>query len=219
MPKTTIYKFLKKNISKTKFFWKYRHLYDPSVWKSYKDDYSSLRRNYYTDIIKKYNLKSVFEFGCASGPNYLSIKSNNPKVIFFGYDISKSAIKQINHVNSSEVLFSNKLSVDSVEGFLSLNRIKKFDLAIFDRVLYMLTKKDIEDLLSKYSKYFKYVIIEDFHSDNPMWDSEKYIFAQNYKLILKKYNFLLIENKVSKVQSLTASNFARTLLFESKPIK
>ena len=108
MTRTKIYKFLRNNLSKTKFFWKYRHLYDPTVWKSYREDYSSSRRNYYSNLINKHNLRSVFEFGCASGPNYLSIKSNHPKIIFFGYDISTSAIQQINHVNSSEVLFSNK---------------------------------------------------------------------------------------------------------------
>jgi len=155
--KGALYKFLRNNLSKTKFFWKYRHLYDPTVWKSYREDYGSSRRKYYTDVIKKYNLKSVFEFGCASGPNYLSIKLNHPKVVFFGYDISKSAIQQINHINSREVLFSNKISIGSIEDFLLLNGLKKFDLAIFDRVLYMLPKKDIEDLLNKYSKYFNYV--------------------------------------------------------------
>jgi SAM-dependent methyltransferase len=211
--KGTLYKFLRNNLSKTKFFWKYRHLYDPTVWKSYREDYSSSRRKYYTDVIKKYNLKSVFEFGCASGPNYLSIKSNHPKVVFFGYDISKSAIQQINHVNSREVFFSNKISIGSIEDFLSSNGLNKFDLAIFDRVLYMLPKKDIEDLLNKYSKYFKYLIIEDFHTENPRWDSEKYIFAQNYMLILEKYKFSLLENKKSEMQSLSAGHFARRLLF------
>ncbi len=211
--KGALYKFLRNNLSKTKFFWKYRHLYDPTVWRSYRDDHSNSRRKYYTDIIKKYNLKSVFEFGCASGPNYLSIKSTQPQIVFFGYDVSKSAIKQINHVNSREVFFSNKISIGSIEDFLLANGLKKFDLAIFDRVLYMLQKKDIEDLLNKYSKYFKYVIIEDFHSENPRWDSEKYIFAQNYMLILEKYKFSLLENKESEMQSASASNFARRLLF------
>ena len=215
MTRTKIYKFLRNNLSKTKFFWKYRHLYDPTVWKSYREDYSSSRRNYYSNLINKHNLRSVFEFGCASGPNYLSIKSNHPKIIFFGYDISTSAIKQIKNANSSEVFFSNKISTGSIEDFLLSNGLEKFDLAIFDRVLYMLPKKDIEDLLNKYSKYFNYVIIEDFHSENPRWDSEKYIYAQNYILILEKYKFSLLENKVSEMQSSSASNFARRLLFVS----
>ena len=111
-------------------------------------------------------------------------------------------IKQINNANSSEVFFSNKISTGSIEDFLLSNGLEKFDLAIFDRVLYMLPKKDIEDLLNKYSKYFNYVIIEDFHSENPRWDSEKYIYAQNYILILRKYS--LLENKVSEIQQVTA---------------
>ena len=105
MTRTKIYKFLRNNLSKTKFFWKYRHLYDPTVWESYREDYGSSRRKCYSDLIKKYKLKSVFEFGCASGPNYLSIKSNHPEIIFFGYDISISAIKQINYANSRWVFF------------------------------------------------------------------------------------------------------------------
>ena len=97
----------------------------------------------------------------------MSIKSNHPKIIFFGYDIKTSAIKQINYANSREVFLYNKITTGYIEDFLLSNGLKKFDLAIFDRVFYMLPKKDIEDLLNKYSKYFKYVIIEDFHSENP----------------------------------------------------
>ena len=111
------------------------------------------------------------------------------------------------------MLFSDKISIDSIEGFLLLNELKQFDLAIFDRVLYMLTKKDIEDLLDKYLKFFKYIIIEDFHSENPSWDSEKYIFAQNFILILEKYGFILLENNISEMRSSSANNFARRLLF------
>ena len=41
-------------------------------------------------IYKKNKIKSVFEFGCASGPNYLIIKDNIHQ--YFGYDISSEAI-------------------------------------------------------------------------------------------------------------------------------
>ena len=80
MIKKLIYKFLRNNITKTPAFWKYRHLIDPSVWKSYKEDSNSKRRLYYVEIIEKYNLNSVFEFGCASGPNYFLLKKKFSKI-------------------------------------------------------------------------------------------------------------------------------------------
>ena len=42
----------------------------------------------------KKNIKAIFEFGCASGPNLFNIDKNVPwNLYYFGYDISSAAIK------------------------------------------------------------------------------------------------------------------------------
>ena len=112
-----IYIYLRNNISKTRFFWKYRHLFEPSIWKGYQEDYNSDRRDYYFNLIKTKKLNSIFEFGCASGPNFFSIKKNIKQFIYYGYDISNSAIKSVKNQNNDQVIFTNKLSKNHLKNF------------------------------------------------------------------------------------------------------
>jgi hypothetical protein len=210
-----VYGILRNNLSKTKYFWKYRHLLDSSVWEGYRESYKSSRRLFYFELLKKYNLTSVFEFGCASGPNFYSIKSKKPNIIFFGYDISSSAIQQVNYKKKEEVQFTDKLSSQRIKDFLYRNNIKKFDLVIFDRVLYMLNEKKLKLFLNEYSFFFKYIVIEDFHSEKEKWDSDKYIYAKNYIKIFSEYGFNLLQNEKSLMPSKSAEKFARRILFSN----
>ena len=67
---------------------------------------------------------------------------------FFGYDISKRAIDTIiyDKLNNNH-FFTNRLSLVILEKFLKLNKLENFDLAIFDRVLYMIEEKSLENYL------------------------------------------------------------------------
>lgn len=210
----TIYIFLRNNVSKTKLFWKYRHLIQPAIWKSYKEDYNSTRREYYSEIIKKENLYSVFEFGCASGPNFFSIKKNISEFIYFGYDISKPAINSVKRYNNNQVKFSSKFSFSILKNFLNFNNYPIYDLVIFDRVLYMLTESQTRKLLNEIHEIINFVLIEDFYSEEPTWDDEKYIYAKNYIKIFESFGFILIENKKSNMKSSSAKNYARRILLK-----
>ena len=209
-----IYNFLKKNISKTKLFWQYRHLIQPSIWKSYKEDYNSNRRKYYSEIIKKENLYSVFEFGCASGPNFFSINKNISEFIYFGYDISRTAIKSVKKLNSNKVKFSSKLSFRHLKNFLDLNSYPIYDLVIFDRVLYMLSEAETKKLIHEIHEIMNFVLIEDFYSEEPTWDDEKYIYAKNYIKIFEPFGFELVENQTSNMKSSSAKKYARRILLK-----
>ena len=66
----------------------------------------------------------------------------------------------------------------------------------------------------KYSDYFKYIIIDDFHAKNPEWDKEKYIFSKNYITILNDFNYEVIEVKDSELPSSTAKKYAKRLIFK-----
>ncbi len=111
---TRLYTILRNYLSKTSFFWKYRHLLQPEVWDSYKNDSINSRRGYYNELLDRYDLNSVFEFGCASGPNFLAIYKSNKNICFFGYDISKKAISSIPYENEhSRLYFTSSLSMIS----------------------------------------------------------------------------------------------------------
>ena len=87
-------KKFKNLIINKKFYWKLRHLISPDVWSAYYNDSQSNRRNFYSKYIKENDLKTIFEFGCASGPNLFNIDKNVPwNLYYFGYDISHEAIK------------------------------------------------------------------------------------------------------------------------------
>ena len=209
-----LYKFLKK-LAKTSFFWKYRHIIQPDVWKSYANDSNNIRRNYYSDFMKEHKLKSIFKFGCGSAPNFLAIKKHTTAFYYYGYDISKEAINMANKNNvSSKFYFTDKNNLHMMNEFLKDHKLKKFDLTIFDRVLYMISENDLNNYLNKYSSILSYVIIDDFYSETPQWDEENYIYSKNYLKIFSKYGFEIIDIKDSKIPSKTAKKFAKILVLK-----
>ena len=161
--------------------------------------------------------KFCFWVWFASGPNFFSINKKIDKLFFFGYDISKRAIDTISYDKlHKNHFFTNKLSLVIFKNFLKLNKLEYFELAIFDRVLYMIEEKRFRKLLNEYSTYFKYVVIDDFHSEIPIWDKEKYIYSKNYKKILTDFNFEVIGVKDSQIPSSTAKKYAKRLIFKNK---
>jgi|TARA_B100001059_G_C17839319_1_gene590842 SAM-dependent methyltransferase len=212
-----IYNLIRNNIAKTKIFWRFRHIIQPDVWTSYKNDSENIRREFYSEFLNKHSLKSIFEFGCASGPNFFSIKKHANEIYFFGYDISKKAIEFVKYDNQNQrYFFTHKLKEIEIINYLKINNLKTFDLAIFDRVLYMISEAKIKLFFHKYSDYFKYIIIDDFHAKNSEWDKEKYIFSKNYEIILNDFNYKLIETKDSALPSSTAKKYAKRLIFKKE---
>ena len=80
----------------------------------------------------------------------------------------------------------------------------------------MLSEAQVRKLLNQINQIINYVVIEDFHSNNPKWDNEKYIYAKNYIEIFESYGFILIENKKSPMKSSSAQKYARRILLRKK---
>ena len=202
------------SIKKSAFYWKYRNLFQKKVWDDYMSDYRNDRRQFYNSFIKTYSISSVFEFGCASGPNYLTIK--NFIKYFFGYDISRAAIKTILDVigNKSEVKFSTNLN--DISEFLKTNNLNEFDLAIYDRVLYLLSEKQTLDHFNVYGNLFKYIIIDDFHSQEFLSDEEYYIRTKNYTDILENFELVNCINSSHKTWNYFTKKTAKVLIFKKK---
>ena len=192
-------KKFKNLIIKKKFYWKLRHFINPNVWSTYYFDSKSKRRDFYSKFIKQNDLKTIFEFGCASGPNLFNIDNNVPwDVFYFGYDISSKAIKFAKKKSQKDsYFFSNRISPKIISSKLDNWKIKKFDLAIYDRVLYLLSENEIKKHFKKYKDYISYLIIDDFHNSKTKERNDAY-FSKNYELLLHEFGFKLKKNESSE---------------------
>ena len=192
-------KTLKNFLIYKKFYWKLRHLISPKVWSTYYSDGESKRRDFYYKFIQKNQLKTIFEFGCASGPNLFSIEKNIPwNLFYFGYDISSKAIEFAEKKSQKDsYFFTTKISPKIISTKLDNWKAKKFDLAIYDRVLYLLSENEIKKHFEKYKDYMTYLIIDDFHNSETKEKNEAY-FSKNYEMILLKFGFQLKKNDPSE---------------------
>ena len=50
-----IYNLIRNNIAKTKIFWRFRHIIQPDVWTSYKNDSENIRREFYSEFLNKHS--------------------------------------------------------------------------------------------------------------------------------------------------------------------
>jgi SAM-dependent methyltransferase len=211
-------KLIKKFIVTNKYFWKYRHLINSNVWNGYYDSHNSVRRNYYSKIVKKMNIKSVFEFGCASGPNLRAIQKNSSQKIYVvGLDLNKSAIRlaRENFIEDFS-FFSDNADRDEIVEKLKEWRISSFNLAIYDRVLYLLNEKEIHNHFRDFSGLFDFVLIDDFH--NPSFQDSNGIYtSKNYHKILSHHGFKLVsvEKSAHSMTDLFFENNAKRMILRS----
>ena len=213
-------KKIKNFIVDKKLYWKLRHLINPKLWENYYENSVSKRRDFYSEFIQKKNIKAIFEFGCASGPNLFNIDKNVPwKIYYFGYDISSAAIKYARKKTSiNSYYFSTKINNNLFISKLNSWNIKNFDLSIYDRVLYLLSESEIRAHFEEYKKFMKFLIIDDFHNPNKKENNMAY-FSKNYENILIDYGFKLIKEEPSGHVSGDDDFFkrnAKRLIFEKK---
>ena len=213
-------KKFKNFIINKKFYWKLRHLISPNVWLHYYENSASKRRNFYSEFIQIKNIKAIFEFGCASGPNLFNIDNNVPwDLYYFGYDISSAAIKYAREKTKiNSYFFSTKISYKFFKSKLNYWKIKKFDLSIYDRVLYLLSEIEVRSHFEEYKEFMNFLIIDDFHNSNKKENNIAY-FSKNYEKILVDFGFKLIKNEPSAHESGNEDFFkrnARRLIFEKK---
>ena len=203
-----------------KFYWKLRHILNPNIWSIYYGDSQCQRRDFYSKFIQQNNLKTIFEFGCASGPNLFSIDKNVPwNLNYFGYDISSKAIQFAkNKSQKDSYFFTIKISPKIISEKLYNWKVKNFDLAIYDRVLYLLSENEIKKHFEKYKDYIRYIIIDDFHNSKTRENNVAY-FSKNYEIILLELGYKLKKNDPSEHIVGNDDFFirnARRLIFEKK---
>ena len=197
------------NLIKTsRIYWSYRHIFEKNVWDDYIKNSETNRCEFYNKIYRENNMLAVFEFGCASGPNLISLKREFKDLIALGYDINRSAVATgnkylVSNNLSDNVMLTSSLDLNSFKKFLLNNKLEKFDMAIFDRVLYLLDEKDLQDHMLKYSPYYKLIVIDDFLPSDSSELNSRYR-PRDYIKILRSYNFNVIDD--SKSDHITSSN-------------
>ena len=192
-----LFNWVKDKIKVSRTFWRYRHLLHSDVWSGYLGDSQSTRRLFYSNFVKCHGLNSVFEFGCGPGPNLLSLKENvGAQILVYGVDINAKAVALANRHVSEPRFVTTRLKEYSIKAFLTKHSLKKFDLAIYDRVLYLLTPKEVAEHFSQVSGFFNFIILDDFASDEPC--SNGTYKSKNYENILKNFGFELIQDAPSE---------------------
>tara|TARA_B100001121_G_scaffold307468_1_gene329079 strand:- start:2888 stop:3400 length:513 start_codon:yes stop_codon:yes gene_type:complete len=168
--------------------------------------------------VQKYSIKTIFDFGCATGKTLIDIKINFPEVVTYGVDINQKAIDQcilrfleIDPTGKS-FSFRNKLNKNYVLNFLLANNKEKIDLVIFDRVLYCLDNSQVIEILRKLAPLTGFIIIDDFDRD----DSIDFIGYRHrdWTSLLSKFSFECLDNIPSIYSEVDKAN-ARTMIFKS----
>lgn len=169
----------------SKYFWRYRHIWNKSWYIMYDKNFNFKQKNVLEFIINKFNVKSVLDFGCASGNNLILVKNINKNIHVYGCDISPRAIEY-----SKDRFFS----LDLVGHFSTrLDYFKDiYDLIYCDRVLLYLNDTDLDYTLKYFSKHSKYLLINDFFSSSNLVLEKNSPLHRNYEN-LEIYGFNLID--------------------------
>lgn len=189
-------KILRKIISK-KLFWKFRHFFQKNYFKTKK-----LKSEQLTEFIRINEIKSVLDFGCSSGDDLFNLKLQFNDLYCFGIEINKNAISYCNKNFKStfdgRFLFLNELNEKKYMEIISFNKNKKIDLVVFNRVLYILSDKELNLILQiLILNPPKFILINDFYSSNQNDYDYKH---RDYESILKVFNYRkYIENETSQV--------------------
>lgn len=175
-----IFFYLKRFLASNKYFWKYRHFFQKNIFKY---NYGQLPNIHLDNIFKNKNIISVLDFGCATGDKLNYFVKRGSKYIY-GIDINQQAINTAeNKFKNSNInyKFSNKIKIEEINIFLNLIKKKKFDLVIFDRVLYILEDNEFLEVIKKISLITKLVYIDDFFL------SSKFIRENKSRIIIEGY--------------------------------
>lgn len=210
---------LKDNFKKSKIFWIYRHFFNNFYWENQLNFRDFKRRSFYSKFILRHKLDPIiFEFGCGAGQNFHSISHSFGNAYCFGYDISSKGISVANKYKKKNWKFTSKITVNILEEFLDKSNSNEFSLAIYDRVLYMMSTNEIFNHFLNFGKYFKYIIIDDFVHDNDNVVKSGSYTSKNYEKILSDLNFQLFsqidsQHKISQIDPFYEKS-GKILIFE-----
>ena len=204
----------KRKIVSSSFFWKVRHFFDSSWIDGY--DNKTIPK-FYFDFILENNISSILDFGCATGKLLYDLNKENLDLISYGIDINIKALdacnKKFKLINNSDstFFFDHEVNHDNLNLFLQKNNLKKFDLIIFDRVLYCLSEDAILSLLDSFADLTDTILIDDFEISRK-FETQGYNH-RDWISLLDKFNFKNTINLPTIYTKVSKAN-ARTLIFQ-----
>lgn len=158
--------------------------------------YTATTMHPHRDLILKqlseWNFGSLFEAGCASGPNLLRIQKAFPHVQLGGCDISDSAIATAQTLLGDKVM----LQADPVDKIFHSD--KTTDILLTDACLIYIGHDIIDNVLREFKRVTrKHLLLVEFHSTSPIKRLGLKLAtgynAYNYEKLLKKHGFYDIE--------------------------
>ena len=202
-----------RRVISSSLFWKLRHIVQPK-WIL---DYAKAKKNitFIENLVSEKNIISILDFGCASGRTLFKIKEANPHIKIYGVDINEKAIDYCkNHAENyftEGYYFSSELNVKELLSFLKNHNLSKFDLIIFDRVLYCLGELKIADILKKIKDISLFIYLDDFCLSS----DRKYIgyVHRDWINIFKKEGYDC-QISIPTVQNIVQNADARSMLFK-----
>lgn len=210
-------RLLKRRVIASKAFWRIRHYLQPQ----YLDSYINSNTDDIEDLMSNLNCNSFLDFGCATGSLLFSLKKQDPSRICYGIDINKAALNtckerfKIFKINSYG--FHTGLENKRINTFLETNQISKFDITIFDRVLYCFENNELMDTLTKIKKRTKYVLIDDFYCDGINLYEKKRLggyIHRDWIQLLSSHGFKEVKSTDS-LSGIVENAHPKTILFKS----
>ncbi len=204
----------KRKIVSSSFFWKVRHFFQPSWVDAYNN---KLTPKFYFNFIVENNISSILDFGCATGNLLYDLNKENVDLISYGIDINIKALDACNkkfklaNNTDSTFFFDHEVNHDNLNAFLQKNNLKKFDLIVFDRVLYCLNEGAILNLLDSFAGLTDTILINDFEISRK-FETHGYNH-RDWISILDKLNFKNTINLPTINTKVNKAN-ARTLIFQ-----
>ena len=148
---------------------------------SYGDNYI-FKRDVIKDIIEKYGIESIVDFGCGDGHQISELDVSK----YVGYDISRTVVD----------LCNKKYLNDETKSFHLIDRylLEDFDLAMsLDVIYHIINHNDfIEHLNLLFSPHHKYVVV--FSTNHDQEQTILHILHRNFtKYVEENTNFELVE--------------------------
>lgn len=205
----------KRFLISNKFFWKYRHFFQKKV---FDHSYGIIPKKHFDQIFKNIKINSVLDFGCATGDKLIYFIKNGAKNVY-GIDINSKAIKVAeNKFKNLNIYseFSKDISLKKINKFLKRIKKKKFDLVVFDRVLYILKEEEFYGTINTLANVSEYIYINDFFLDSPA-KQEKTIERHNQDSGYTHSNFNTILHRIFfRTVYLNKSPYNQVLFANSK---
>ena len=145
----------------SRIFWKYRHLVDRKWADVYSGQVSLAHphRAWVTKAVEAYNVQSLLEIGCASGPNLFLLAIGNPDAKFYGWDISRNAIEVGRRIHGE---FGNIIFYTPDQEWDG----RSYDVILTDAALIYFNPEEVRRVIEKMKRVVtKAIIMVEWHSN------------------------------------------------------